>query len=280
MSAFPLKGDPFDGNYVYETGGYYSSMHFSKLNIDNGQVVWSSSVTWDATGLTFGLDYSIYAPQVLATIQGQVIIEKAENILTTIQQPTVNQIFSLDANTGQKLWSMNVAANIYNPTVYNNLLLFSASDGYFYALNLAEGTITWKTNVDTQNLFSFANSTMYLLSPNFQINSKDQRLLWSFAVKQGDSPGNYTATLCNLNLANGNMIWTKQIEEKWVDAPRAGLAVNNDRIFLTGNAALWIFNASTGDLVQSQQFDHYITPPIVLGNETFVAADLWLTAYN
>ena len=277
MSAFPLKGDPFDGNYVYETGGYYSSMHFYKLNMDNGQVLWSSSVTWDATVLTFGLDYSIYAPQVLTTIQGQVIIEKAENILSTL--PTVNQIFSLDANTGQKLWGMNVAANIYNPTVYNNLLLFSASDGYFYALNLADGTIAWKTKVDTQNLFSFANSTMYLLSPNFQIDSKDQRLLWSFAVKQGDSPGNYTATLCNLNLANGNMIWTKQIEEKWADAPRAGLAFNNDRIFLTGNRALWIFNASTGDFVQSQQFDHYVLEPIVLDNKTFVVGDLKLAAY-
>jgi outer membrane protein assembly factor BamB len=158
-------------------------------------------------------------------------------------------------------------------------MLFSASDGYFYALNLADGTIAWKTKVDTQNLFSFANSTMYLFSPNFQIDSKDQRLFWSFAVKQGDSPGNYTATLCSLDLANGNVTWTKQIEATWVNAPLAGLALNNDKIFLTGNNALLIFNASTGDLLQGQQFDHYVLPPIVLGNETFVAADLWLTAY-
>jgi len=56
------------------------------------------------------------------------------------------------------------------------------------------------------------------------------------------------------------------------------LAFNNetDKILLTKNNGLWIFEASTGELVQSQQFEHYVLPPVFQGNETFVAADLWI----
>ncbi len=57
-----------------------------------------------------------------------------------------------------------------------------------------------------------------------------------------------------------------------------GLVFNNNTVFLTENTALWMFNASTGNTVKTQQFDHYVLPPIILGNETFVAADLYLIA--
>ena len=279
VQGYPLNGDSFDGSSVYATAGNYSSMYLFKLNTDNGQVLWSSSVTWDATVLTFGLDFGNYAPQVLATVQGQVVMEKAENILST-SQPAVNQIFSLDSITGQELWSINVAANIYNPTVYNKLMLFSASNGYFYALNLTDGTTAWKTKVDTQNLFSLVPpNSIHFVPPTFQIDPQNQRLFWSFGVAPSEASGNYTATICSLDLANGNIMWTKQIEEPWVNAPTAGLDVNNGRLFLTENNALWIFNASTGNLLLIQQFDHYVSPPIAIGNETFVAADLWLFAY-
>lgn len=283
VTGYPLNGDPFDGSSVYVTTGDSSSAYFFKLDTDNGTVLWRSSVTWN----DWAPPEVNILPSVLATSQGQVIIENMlnSNPQNPVYRPT---LLSLNSTSGKELWSINVGATwIYNPTVYNNLLLFAASNGYFYALNLADGTIAWKTKVDIQNLFSLnqadnvLNSTLGT-SP-MQIDSQNQRLFWSFAGKQGGTSSNYTGILCSLDLANGNVTWTKQIEDTWVGAPfgapLAGLAVNNGKIFLTGNNALWIFNASTGDLVQSQQFDHYITPPIVLGNETFVATDLWLTAY-
>lgn len=271
VNGFPLDGDPFDDNYVYATGigpgGNFSNVSFFKINTNNGIILWRSSVAWDGTFLTFGVRI---LPSVVAMNQQCVIIRN------------FNQLFTLDSNTGKELWSIDIGATIYNPVVNNNLLLFGAADGNFYALNIADGTVAWKTKVDTQNIFSFANSTN--LTPaqtsSIQIDSQNQQVFWSFAVKQGDSPSNYTATLVSLDLANGNVTWTKQVEGTWVNGPSTGLAFNKGRLFLTGNNALWVFNASTGELVQRQQFDHYVLTPIVLGNETFVAADLWLFAYT
>jgi outer membrane protein assembly factor BamB len=270
VAGYPLRGDPFDGNYVYATGGDYASMDFFKLNTDNGAVIWRSNVTWDDTIRLFGVDY---APEVLANSQGQVIIY---NIINGKQ--SINQLFSLNTTSGEELWSIDSGATIYNPIVYNDLLLFGASDGNFYALNLADGIIAWKTKVDTQNLFSsYVNSTNPAQTSPMQINIQNKQVFWSFRVELGWGSSNYTGELCSLDLATGNLKWIKQID---VNETLGTIGFfSSDSIFLTQNNALYIFNESTSNLVQSQQFDHYVLPPIILGNVTFVAADLWLFAY-
>jgi outer membrane protein assembly factor BamB len=264
VAGYPLGGDPFDGNYVYATGGNYSNMYFFKLNTDNGAVLWRSNITWDGTYLSYGVGIP---PSVVAISQGQIIIEGA-----------TPQLFSLNSTSGQELWSLNLGSTIYNPAVYNNLLLFGASDGNFYALNLANGTIAWKTKVDTQNLFSFANSTNPAETSSIQIDSQNKQLFWNFEVQLNGASGNYTATLCSLDIATGNIKWTETGDNGTFFGATTGF-FNKDSIFLIGNNALYIFNESTGNLVQSLQFSHYILPPIAVGNETFVATDLWLTAY-
>jgi outer membrane protein assembly factor BamB len=275
--GFLLGGDPFDGKYVYGIEGKYESMRFFNLNTDNGYFIWRSNVTWNGTPFVWG-NIESYLPRLLTISQGKVIING-------IFQGTSseNLLFCLDSYSGKELWRIDVGATVYNPTVYNNLLLFSAADGYFYALNLADGTIAWKTKVDTQNLFSLG-----IQASSIQIESKNQRLFWNYFVEQTKDSNNYTGTLCSLDLANGNVKWMTPINSSrpgWWSyglGGRSGLAINNntDRIFLCENWGLWIFNTSTGDLVKSQQFDHRVLAPIVLGNKTFVIGDLWLFAYT
>jgi hypothetical protein len=68
----------------------------------------------------------------------------------------------------------------------------------------------------------------------------------------------------------------------------SGLAVNNEKVFLTVNHDLWVYNATTGDLLDTQQFHtlldqysgSYVSPPVPLGNETFIIGDHWLYAYT
>jgi outer membrane protein assembly factor BamB len=265
VAGYVLGGDPFDGNYVYATGGNSSNWYFFKLNTDNGAVLWRSNITWDGIYLSYGVGSP---PSAVAISQGQVIIEGANP-----------QLFSLNSTSGQVLWSLNLGATIYNPVVFNNLLLFGASDGNFYALNLANGIIAWKTKVDTQNLFSFANSTNTPETSSIQIDSQNKQLFWNFEVQLNGASGNYTATLCSLDIATGNIKWTETSDNGTFFGSTTGL-FNKDSIFLIGNNALYIFNESTGNLVQSLQFSHYILPPIAVGNETFVATDLWLIAYT
>jgi outer membrane protein assembly factor BamB len=156
-------------------------------------------------------------------------------------------------------------------------LLFGAADGYFYAVNLADGTILRKTKIDNQNLFF---SGVHSSSP-IQIDPKNQELFWSYAVEQNEK-SNYTGALISLDLAKGNVMWITQ-----TNSSCGGLAFNNstDRLFLTtyrfaADVGLWIFNATTGDLIHNQQFDHRVLPPVVLGKETFVTGDLWLYSYQ
>ncbi len=272
MQTFPLSGDPFDGKYVYAIGGNFSNLHYFKINAENGSVIWRSNVTWNGEVLTLGADRKTFIPSVYAISQEKVIVK-----IIFQKDYAVNLLLCLDSNTGKELWRIDVGAKVYNPAVHNDLLLFGAADGYFYALDLADGTVAWKTKVDAHNLFSSGVHSSSLI----QIDSDNQRIFWSYAVEQNETSNNYTGAIISLNLADGNVIWTTQ-----TNSSCGGLAFNNltDMLFLTtyrfaADVGLYIFNASTGDLIDSQQFDHYILPPVVQGKETFVAADLWLTVY-
>jgi len=280
--VYLLAGNFLDGEFVYTAGGDFSNMHYYKINIKSGNIVWRSNVTWN--GAIFALA-GYFIPSVAANVHGRIII-------SIIYEGTSfsNQLFCLDSALGEELWSIDVGADegqaplIYGSTVYNDLFLFAKADGYLYAVNLTNGTIAWKTKVDTHNLFSY-NSVFNVQPSSIQIDAQNQRLFWYLNVEESGPSNNYTGTLCNLNLSNGNVNWIKHLENEnasfgnfmWYTV---SLAFNNetDKIFLTKNNGLWIFDASTGNLVQSQQFEHYVLPPVFQGNETFVAADLWLFA--
>jgi outer membrane protein assembly factor BamB len=270
VDGFTLRGDPYDGKYVYGTGGDFSNMYYFKLDTDNGNVLWRSNATWETNPQFWPL-----RPTVLAIAPTQVIIYKSG--FWSQVQSTNAEFFSLDSKTGEKLWTSPLVTNVYNPTVWNNLLLFSASDGYFYALHLTDGTVAWKTKVDTHNLLSL-KSTPWDVSPIVQMDFENKRLFWSFGTKTDASPANYTSELVCLDLSSGNINWNKQTLGPWFE-PNAGITVNNDKVFLTGNNALWVFNATTGDMVEKQQFDGSVLAPVVLGNTTFVAAGLKLFAF-
>jgi outer membrane protein assembly factor BamB len=270
MKADLLHGDIFDGKYVYATGGNYSNLHFFKIDTESKRIAWVSDVTWGATYVPF-FGGSIPYPDVLAITQEKIIIR-----IYIKNEDFVNLFLCLDSNTGKELWSFNVDASLYNPIVQEDLLLFGAGDGYLYAIHLEDGNLEWKTNVDTQNLFSFGVYS----STSIQIDSNNERLFWSYAVEGNES--NYYGALLSLNLVDGNVMWIAEINSSC-----GGLAYNNytDMLFLTTHrfaedVGLWIYNASSGDLIDSQQeYDHYVLSPVVYGNKTFVAADLWLIAY-
>jgi outer membrane protein assembly factor BamB len=281
ISGRVLGGDPFEGNFVYALGGNWSSQHLFKLNIDDGAVLWQRNI-----------NVSSGIPNVLASYQGQVIMQYN------------NETFSLNQTSGELLWSFNVnglpyqsafysgglqqlAGLAYHPIVYGDLLLFGASDGSFYALNMDNGTLAWKNHVDSQNLLSLVNSDNYFTAFPIQVDAQNQRVFWSFAVTEqlGTTSENkhdrYTGTICSLDLATGNTLWSRQIEDSGAFYDTSfGLVVNDDTVFLTENYALWLFGASTGNVVSTEHFDHYVLPPAALDGAAFVAADLYLRAYG
>ena len=277
VDAYPLGGNPFDGNFVYVLSGSYQNPFISKFNFKTATFAWNSSIT--LTHFPFAYPeaspgYSGNAVAVLTTDQKQVIIGNG------------NQMLSFDESTGQKLWVTNVGASIYQSTNCNGDLYFGASDGNFYALNVSNGQVLWKTNVDKNNLMPTVNNTNITLT-TYPIQIQNNRAYWSFGVTQqlGTNSGNkhdhYLGTVCSLNLATGNISWTRQIEDSGVFYGfTPGLVANQDSVYLNENYALWILGASNGTIAKHQTFDHYVLAPVAVGNEVFVASDLQLTAYK
>lgn len=71
-----------------------------------------------------------------------------------------------------------------------------------------------------------------------------------------------------------------------VTYPSLGLAYLKSTVYLTASSwrwksnDLWTLNESTGNVLGTKHFDHYVLPPIMSDNEVFVAADLYLIAYT
>ncbi len=253
VAGYPLDGNSFEGKLIYAIGGNTSNPYIFKLDTGDGSVLWRSD--------NFTL---LSLPTVVGTFQGQVIIVNG------------NQILSLSQITGEKLWITEINATaIYSPTPYLERLFFGGSDGNFYSLNPTDGTILSTTKVDSQNLLSQSNTDLDLFP--IQVN-KNQQIYWGFGLSEENQ---FRANVVCLDFETCNLVWTKQIQDNNLSPESGyGLVVNKDTVFLTENNALWLFSASNGNQAQNQHFEHYVSPPVKMGDRVFVAADLQLVAYQ
>ena len=63
------------------------------------------------------------------------------------------RMFAIDIHTGEVQWAFSELKNyvLTRPLVYNDKLYFGTWDTYFYALNLADGSLVWKWNNGRSN---------------------------------------------------------------------------------------------------------------------------------
>ena len=163
-------------------------------------------------------------------------------------------------------------------------------------MNITDGSLVWRTHVDVNQIMLYHNFTSAefnsppAASPVY-IDTENQIVYWSFAVSQfgvDDLSGNdqYIGELGSLDLSIGEIIWTKQfinngsITRGLTGTPLLGLASLKNTIFLTTNKHLWTFNKSTSNVTDIKIFDHYILPPVKTESKVFIAADLFLFAYE
>jgi hypothetical protein len=265
VNGYLLHNNPFDDDAVYASWGNSSSWYIFKLDIDNGNIVWQTNATfgdWQST--------------ILSSFQDQIVIQNK------------NQIASLSKTSGNTLWSYDVGVSIYQPvTDYNGLLFFGASDGNFYAIRLANGTLAWKIPVDYEQILAIVNSTNFLTVYQIQIDSQSSKLFYAFTITQqlGTSSetkhDQYTGYLSSIDMSTGNRTWATKFETTGVfyDNP-VGLIVNKETVFLTSNNYMWTFATSSGKIAEIMRYDHYVLPSVVSEGKVFVAADLHLTAYT
>ncbi len=183
------------------------------------------------------------------------------------------------------------------PIIFLALLLFGAADGNFYGLRLSDGSLAWKTKVDPSNFMQGENlpaQAKFNSAPaasSVQVDPQTGRVFWCFAVTQTEIEGingndMYTGILCSLDLSNGGSVWSEQLVQNGSvstsppKTPVIGLAVQNGSIYLTAGGHLWTFNESIGGVLGIEHYEHYILPPVVAEGKVFVAADLFLAAYQ
>lgn len=259
-----FNGWAFENGLVIATSVSSEGKYIYKLNPDDG------TVKWAVDGMFAG------SPVVY---KGQIIVQSSSK----------KELFSLNETSGETLWSYNVGAIICKTTEYNGLLLFGASDDSFYGLHLDNGTLAWKSSVNSQNITSLVNDDNPLEGLPIIIDEQNQRMIGLFAVStqtkidEMQVEDQHYGILCSLDLETGNVIWAEYFSGKG-DISNEYLvfdyASTENHIYLTAINDLLIFSTKTGNLIESQHFEHQIAPPVAENGKVFVAADLWLLAYD
>ena len=254
----------FENNLLIGRSAGPEWRYIHRLNPDDGTIIWA------VIGM-FADSPVIYQEQII------------------FQNVSKTEILSLDKSSGDLLWSFDVGATICEPIEYNGLLLFGTSNDSFYALHLDNGTLAWKTSVPSQNIISLVNYDNPLEALPAIIDQQNQRVISLFAVTTQTGidemhvEDHHYGILCSLDLETGEVIWTEYFSGKG-DISNQYLvfdyASTENHIYLTAINDLLIFSTKTGNLIESQHFEHQISPPVAENGEVFVAADLWLLAYD
>lgn len=278
VAAYPLDGDPFEGNYVYVLSGNYSNPCISKFNFQTRAFTWNSSIK-----LT---DFPIIFPEASPGHSGNAVKVIGRGNAGEILIQNSNKILCLDDSSGSQLWSRDLDQPIYQPTISGTGLYFGAIDGKIYALNISSGSPLWTSKVDSQNFMTQVDNDRNTIA-TYPILIDGNRLYWSFGVthqlgtNSGDKHDTLDGTVCCLDINSGDVLWDRAYQDNgMLHGPEAGMVVNKGIIYLTENTALWTFNAANGNLIDFKNYDHYVLPPVKSGDQVFVAANLQLTAYQ
>ena len=263
-NIYGINAWAFDDDLIIATSGSPEGKYIYRLNPDHGTINWTVDGMFSGTPVIY---------------QGQAIL----------QNQTGQNIFSLNVTSGEILWSFDIEAEIFSSIEYNGLLLFVASNDCFYALNLDTVTLEWKTNVASQNITSLVNSDNPLEALPIIIDEQNQRMIGCLAVTTQTTvddihvEDHHYGILCSLDIETGNIVWTEyfsgdgNISNKYLVFDYAS---SENYIYMTAINDLLIFSKKTGNLIEAKHYEHQVTPPVAGNGKVYVAADLWLFAYD
>lgn len=254
---------------------YVFTYGYSRVNPNDGEPIWSMDGRFD----------------------GPLQLEKDKILLWNYNPDSFLDLGSLillvDGGSGNELWSYDVSSVMYPPVVRNDLVLFGAYDGNFYALDLFEGDLVWKTLVNNQNnqseIIGNEGRTLSPIVSSIQIDNETETGVWSFAFIQNGWGGviEYVGTVCSINTKDGSLLWSKAISNNAsisganvLHPYSIGSAPLGDYVFLTIGSDFIVFNRQTGAIFEEKKFDHHLLEPTATSDMVFVAEELNLVAYK
>ncbi|MCW4029964.1 MAG: PQQ-like beta-propeller repeat protein [Candidatus Bathyarchaeota archaeon] len=195
----------------------------------------------------------------------------------------------LDVNSAEKRWDFNTTSSIFEPIIREDVVLFAAHDGYFYALNISDGSLKWKINVDPldviKNSASIRGVYFFERTAKPLLDAENQSVYWTLI--RTDIVKHYTTEesspagmVIAVDLQNASTKWYTPLNSSAACVGNGEMALLNNRLFVSGNAGLLCLNADSGGCLWERSFDHYVNIPIVYGNRVFVTADTYVISYK
>ncbi|MGB9959698.1 MAG: PQQ-binding-like beta-propeller repeat protein [Candidatus Bathyarchaeales archaeon] len=260
-----VRGVCVEGERVFATGAELVDGewidYIYRLNPDDGSILWK---TQDSMGN--------------ASIVGN------EGFLNIYDYYRSQGIVCLNETDGSELWNYTISGRIFQPTIANGLVLFGASDGNFYALNVTDGSLKWKFEKGCKNpkgKFDFAAAK----------TAHGQVFMgWVDAqMELGESVSGeyykYEGCVYALNLSDGLPNWAINISNTaWggstIRTQSILFNVENRTLYVTTYADIYSLNAEKGTIQWMLHFDYWVLPPIPAYNKLFAAADLKIIAFG
>ncbi len=254
-------------SYVYMVGG-------ERVNPNTGEVMWFIPFATDFNPIVY---------------EGNVIFW---NYASNYSYPqNEHAIICLNAQNGKQIWRADFDDAVFKPVASDGLLLFCAYDGYFYALNIKDGSVEWKTYVDTTGVIVkerdyLQNEGLPLSFGQFSVDplvdvasQKVYCALWS-STKDDRNLTNQAEVFC-LNSKTGNNQWNTKLGNSTISRINgSALALLNSKLFVCGYKAVYCLSADSGDTLWHRDFEHYVGNPVVADGKVYITADLYVLAYK
>ncbi len=242
------------------------------LNLNNGSTVWQ---------------YPAPPTTIMVTENRAVLVNYApiESYLAAKdagEQTKEHIIVCLDRATGRQLWSTPTTYMVFNVKLDGNTVFFASFDGCYYALNIADGQIKWKTQVadlkpTNQNTTLASLSTCLTAQP--LIDRENNRLVWLASERYRSDPAMF---IMALDMENGAQSWSAPVNEApiYVIGWESNMAVANNHLFVSRDSKLMCVDSSSGSVLWTRSFLDVQAYPVLAGDRVIVASGRNITAYK
>ncbi|MCL4494557.1 MAG: PQQ-binding-like beta-propeller repeat protein [Firmicutes bacterium] len=238
--------------------------HLYALNAKTGRLLWKSGMLVNNL-----MGNPIVANNLVYVTAGdtgfpfsQVLHYEMSNGTATLTRGLMySAIYAFNARTGRLVWRQDFHGNAMPTPVYNNKTVYEATGGgNLWAFNAATGAVKWKTSLQGFDSMS---------SPNVYTNPVTHQT----EIIVGTSDQNHVVAV---NAANGSILWSQKTalnifntgmgdNSPTVDQSRniviQDSVVNFDKTTKTTNLAVYAMNATTGQVLWSQDLGVGNSPP-------------------
>ena len=210
------------GNRVFARGWEDDHKLFC-FNITDGSILWQDGIKLNS------------AP----------IINKGKVLVWNYDNDAI--LKCLDEVSGITLWSIDFGTTIFQPTIYDNRLLFGLADGNFQS-ETENGSRNWIYS-------SKHETTSYSSAAAPQI--LDNMIITGYEA----------GYLIALNLSDGKLVWRTPLSDNV-----GSITLGKNVIFVTSGTTLYLIDPVSGGIQESITFQHWILTPKLAKNRLFIAA--------